>query len=160
MDSLRNTKCAFFYQSFFVVLRGFWECGFNFNQILYLSAQMVDHVYLLVHHCIDINTKEVQHILCLIWFKSSYEPMRKPALIHVRTRKAQISPFFKLLSTEKLLTNLIWGGGRGVGRWQNYFWNVFSHTIRFLLKYVVSGLFSPLNLYFRESKIPSYIMQL
>ena len=50
----------------------------------------VDHVCILVRHWIDTNQKAVRFVLDL-WFKSPYEPLRKLALIHVQTTKAQIS---------------------------------------------------------------------
>ena len=75
--------------SFFVAMRGFRERGFDSYWSLYLSAQKR-------RPCVDISTplRYQQKVVWLVldpWFKSSYEPLRKLALIHVRTTKAQIS---------------------------------------------------------------------
>ena len=56
----------------------------------------VDHICILVRHWIDTSQKVVRFVLDL-WFKSPYEPLRKLALIHVRTTKAQISCSLKLV---------------------------------------------------------------
>ena len=52
-------------------------------------CKKADHVCILVRHWIDTNQKVVRFVLDL-WFKSPYEPLRKLALIHMRTAKAQI----------------------------------------------------------------------
>ena len=54
------------------------------------QRKKVDHVCILVRHWIDTSQKVVRFVLDL-WFKSLYEPLRKLDLIHVRTKKAQIS---------------------------------------------------------------------
>ena len=78
-----------FYLSFFIAMRGFRESGIDFYWSLYLSAQKR-------RLCVYISTplKSQQKVVRLVldpWFKSSYEPLRKLSLIHVRTTKAQIS---------------------------------------------------------------------
>ena len=78
-----------FYLLFFVAMRGFRESGFDFYWSLYLSAQKRrPRVY------ISTPLRYQQKVVRLgldPWFKSSYEPLRKLPLIHVRTTKAQIS---------------------------------------------------------------------
>ena len=87
-------------------------------------CKKVDHVCILIRHWIDTNQKVVRFVLDL-WFKSPNELLRKLALIHVRTTKAQISlriradwsapllfanaRFFLFFSTEKL-HKLKWRG--------------------------------------------------
>ena len=106
-----------FYQSFFVATRGLETVALTSIEFCINPPRKVDHVFILVRHWIDTNQKVVRFVLDL-WFKSPYEPLRKLALIHVRTTKAQISlrvradwsapllfaeaRFFSFFSTEKL----------------------------------------------------------
>ena len=71
-----------FYLSFFVAMRGFRESGFDFYWSLYVSAQKY-------RPCVYISTplRYQQKVVRLVldpWFKSSYEPLRKLALINMR----------------------------------------------------------------------------
>ena len=79
-----------FYLSFFVATRSFRCVALTSIEFCINPHKKVDHVCILVRHWIDTNQNVVRFVLDLR-FKSPYEPLRKLALIHVRTTKAQIS---------------------------------------------------------------------
>ena len=79
-----------FYLSFFVATSGFRDSALTSIEFCINPRKNVDHVCILVRQWIDTNQKVVRFVLDL-WFKSPYEPLRKLALIHVRTKKVQIS---------------------------------------------------------------------
>ena len=135
-----------FYLSFFVAMRGFRESGFDFYWSLYLSAQKR-------RPCVYISTplryqQKVARLVLDPWFKSSYEPLRKLALIHVRTTKAQISlrvradwsaPLF--FAVAHFVFFFFEGETAHKFKWKAKW---FSGMYKFLIESVITGLFSPL----------------
>ena len=135
-----------FYLSFFVAMRGFRENGFDFYWSLYLSAQKRKP-------CVYISTqlRYQQKVVRLVldpWFKSSYEPLRKLALIHVRTTKAQISLRVRadwsaplVFAVAHFVFFLFEGEASHKLKWKAKW---FSGMYKFLIESVITGLVSPL----------------
>ena len=131
-------------------MHGFRESGFDIYWSLYLSAQKRKP-------CVYISTllryqQKVVRLALDPWFKSSYEPLRKLALIHVRTTKAQIclrvradwsAPLF--FAVARFVFFFFEGEASHKFKWKAKW---FPGMYKFLIESVITGLFSPLILLF------------